>query len=502
MGPTPPYPQEPARPDSGNSADLFDYRQLKDYLGFIFRGVGRHRLLAGTVFSLTAAGVIALALVLPKTYHVQTIILAQRNQVMASLGNPHRSIPGDSDAPTRAAYETVLRRDNLVSLIKQTNLIDQWEASRAPVLKLKDAVLNAVRGPLDDDDKLDSMIGLLEKRLKVMTDDTSSTVTIAIDWPTAQMAYQLVEAAQQNFLEARHVSEVSAIAEAISILEVHASTVQDTIEQALQEMEKLHEQRKKGNKSGAAAPVAKPVGDDDARRAVARPGSGGDEELAQLKFMIRAKRRSILDLEEFRNRRLTELNSQLAEQKVQYSDQHPNIIDTQQRIDALKRESPQIASLKHDEAALGEEYRRKGGKADPDSLTEPVRRAGRNLENELQAPDLALGDDPATEFARSQLRMASAKHEDLLMRIDAARIELDTARAAFKYRYSVVNPAQLPKKPVKPNLPLVVTGGLFAALLLALFAGAGTDLWRGRLVERWQIERNLELPVLAEVKRS
>ena len=96
--------------------------------------------------------------------------------------------------------------------------------------------------------------------------------------------------------------------------------------------------------------------------------------------------------------------------------------------------------------------------------------------------------------------MASSKYEDLLMRIDAAKIELDTARAAFKYRYSVVRPASVPRKPSKPNMPLLVALTFVLALALATVVGAALDWWRGVAVEAWQLERAWGLKVLSQVK--
>jgi uncharacterized protein involved in exopolysaccharide biosynthesis len=503
-----PVPPELQRADGeGESADLFDYKLLRDYAGFVWRGVKRHRMVALGVFAAIAILGVLGATFLPKTYHVETRILAQRNQVIRSLGNPRSSV-GSFD-PTQAAQETVLARDNLVSLIKQTNLLDQYASTRPALLQLKDSLSAAVNGPMSEEDRLDSMVGYLEKQIKVTTDE--HTLTIGIDWPHPQMAYQLVEAAQQNFLEARHVSEVSAISEAISILEVHASAVSETIEQALDEVERVRDIRRRGGKAslnkpsnpggeGAATPTA--TAPKPAAAPVARESVTNAPELAQLKFLIRAKRRSIQDLEDFRARRLTELNQQLAEQKLQYTPQHPVILDAQQRIAALQQESPQVTALKADEQDLLNEYRRKGGK-DPDSLVEPSVR-GNNLSvratNELQTFD--LGEDPMVEHARTQVRMATAKYEDLTMRIDAARIELDTARAAFKYRYSVVRPASVPRKPLKPNVPVLIGGAIFGAAIIGLFMGAVLDLYSGRIVERWQVERSLKLPVLAEVKRT
>jgi hypothetical protein len=320
------------------------------------------------------------------------------------------------------------------------------------------------------------------------------------------MAYRLVETAQQNFLENRHVTEVSAIAETISILEVHASSVRETIDQALERVQSLQDPKKRAAARAAAsasAPKAAPApgGTLAAASAANAAPKANEEELMQLKSIIREKRRLITDLEEQRQRRLTELNHQLTEAKVIYSDQHPVIIDTQQRIDQLKKESPQVTALKNDEAALLAEYERKGGK-DVNALVEPRRRTRVAGATETELLPATSAEDPEFELANHDLRMATAKYEDLLMRIDATRIELDTARAAFKYRYSVINPPQLPKKPIKPNVPLLIFGALFGAVVLGLLAGPVKDLLRGRIVEGWQVERWLNLPLLAEVKRT
>ena len=114
------------------------------------------------------------------------------------------------------------------------------------------------------------------------------------------------------------------------------------------------------------------------------------------------------------------------------------------------------------------------------------------------APDLR--DDPAISVARSQLAMATSRYHDILMRIDAARIELDTARAAFKYRYTVVSPAQTPRHPVSPNVPLIVIAGLLASFLFAFISAALLDLRRGRIIEAWQVQKKLKVPLLGRLK--
>ena len=492
----------------GTEPELFDTELIRQVVGFVFRGVRRHRSLSAlTLVSVLILGVLA-AVLLPRTYHAESRLLANNNDLIRALGNPRSSVP--SEDPTRAARELIFAHDNLVSLIKQTNLMKSWEDTRPPLVRWKDAVVKAVVGVAPDDEKLDAMVGLLEKRLQVSTDQ--QTVTIAIDWHDAQMAYLLVETAQQNFLETRHVTEMTAISEALSILEMHGGQMQKMVDDALHELERVRDLRRKGTAAGQGPAPAPESGSqtfapvppiaERAERAEGPP-SATEQELAQLKFLLNSKKRALGDLEDFRSRRVTELTAQLQEQKVQYADQHPIVLDTRQRIEALKADSPQMTQVKGDIDALEHEYRRKGGR-DVDALVEPsrprspMRRAPQVAQAALSNSELS--DDPLVEFSRNNLRVAAAKYEELLMRIDSARIEQDTARAAFKYRYSVVRPASVPKKPLKPDVGLILALTLFAALGVALITGATRDWLSGRLVEPWQVERALELPVLSQVR--
>ena len=489
-----------------NEPELFDTQLIRQMVGFVFRGVRRHRVLAlGSFLSLALLGVLA-GVGLPRTYKVESRLLANNNDLIRALGNPRSSLP--SEDPTRAARELVFAHDNLVSLIKQTNLMKSWEETRPAVVKWKDRLTFFIIGEPTDEERIDAMVGLLEKKLAVTTDQ--QTVTISINWHDPQMAYLLVETAQQNFLETRHVTEMTAISEALSILEMHGGQLQKMVDDALHELERVRDTRRRGamgNQPPMAAPESGSVTFAPAAAVQERldaPSSATEQELAQLKFLLNSKKRALGDLEDFRSRRVTELTAQLAEQKVQYADQHPIVMDMRQRIQALKLDSPQMTQVKADIDSLIAEYRRKGGR-DPDALVEPsrartVRRMVAPQVTQTAMSNAELSEDPMVEFSRNNLRVAAAKYEELLMRIDGARIEQDTTRAAFKYRYSVVRPASVPKKPVKPDPALIVAVTAVLALLGGLFAGAARDWLSGRLVEPWQVERSLSLPVLSQVK--
>lgn len=490
--------------------DLFDYRLIRDMIGFVFRGVRRHRVRSALTFIAVLGIGVGAAMLVPRTWHAEARLLANENEIIRSLGNPRSSLR--SEDPTRAARELIFAHDNLVSLIKQTNLLESWDQNRPPIVKLKDRVMRVISGPMTEEERIDSMVGTLERKLRVETD--AQTVTIAIDWQDAQTAYVLVETAQQNFLETRHVTEMTAISEALAILEGHSSSVQKAVDDALHELERVREERRKGSPgpiqppitetgsvvlppSPAPAPVASPNA----------PPAATEQELAQLKFLLNSKKRALADLEDFRSRRLAELNAQLQEARIQYAEQHPVIIDMQQRIAQLKLDSPQTTQVKGDIESLLAEYHRKGGR-DSDSLVEPSRSTPRTIPiRRTQVTQMALtsselADDPLVEHARNNLRVAAAKYEELMMRIDGARIEQDTARAAFKYRYSVVRPASVPRKPLSPNAAVLLGGAIALALFLALVTGALFDVRSGTLVEPWQVTRTVGLPVLSQVKLS
>jgi hypothetical protein len=289
------------------------------------------------------------------------------------------------------------------------------------------------------------------------------------------MAYRLVDAAQQNFLEMRHVLEISTISEQISILEGHAEKLKVDIDKQVSELQRIREQNA-------------PRGARMARRAAEPKPAPSDPEVDDLRRTLQAKQRAIADLEDMRRRHLLELQTRLTEQRAVFSASHPVILDLEQSIESLSRESPQLATLREEEADLRRRLVAKG--ADPQQV--PGVPA---IPADLFRVDMAgLGEDSPTEYARSQLRFTVQQYAAMQDRINAAKVDLDTARAAFKYRYRMVVPPQIPNGPAKPKASLMMVAATIAGLLLALFATTLADLRSGVVLERWQLEDLLEAP--------
>lgn len=492
--------------DVGN-ADLFDHDQIRHYVQFIVGSVRRRRWLAAAVFAaIMILAAVALAL-LPRTYHAEAKLLAQRSQMLAIRGDG----PDASAAPTRGAAETVLQRDNLEAIIRATDLLQHTREHLSASQRALRWVAGLLAEPPTEQDEMDAMVERLQKKLGVWT--TDGTVSIGVDWSDAAMAVRLVDAAQSNFFETRRAQEITALVESIAIVRGHAASLQTDIDEAVVAIEKLRERRapRKNDAPASAAPWRPAPSAPSTPSMASRPSETGPE-MAVLRGAIEARQRSIDELEESNRRRLAEAQGRLLEQRATLTDNHPAVVELQKTVAALGAPSPQAAAMRKELASLQSELASKrverrddpsprtvswsvgagaGAAATPPQLPSEVVR----LDSELREDR-----DPVTVYARGRLRDAMEKYSLLRSQVQTAQIELETAQAAFKYRYRVLSPAQVPKKPSKPGVPLLAMLAMMAASLSAVVVVTVADVRAGRLVERWQIEELLGGPILAEIE--
>src|SRR5262249_19636866 len=150
-----------------------------------------------------------------------------------------------------------LKQDNLVAAVKQLDLVDRWEASRQPVYRVKDKIFGGL-SKKPDDERVRDMVGLLVKKLQVSSDESS--ITIAVDWPDRDMAFEIVSYVEKNFLEARYDNSVNVILEAIQILEERAKPQAAEVDSALAELTKLEAERTAAAIKAAGATTPAPGG--------------------------------------------------------------------------------------------------------------------------------------------------------------------------------------------------------------------------------------------------
>jgi hypothetical protein len=315
------------------------------------------------------------------------------------------------------------------------------------------------------------------------------------------MVVKLAKAVRDKFMQARVSQETSVISAAIGVIEDELKRAGEAIEPALGGVVRAREKSKEGKSAaapgdagataageGAPAPTATFV------RSAPRPQAPDPAVSTKLAEIRQAER----NVQEPWQRRLTELRLQLADLRSQYGTAHPLVVQQEAKIRDATTEPSELASLREEERALIS--RIESGQlvpADTAGHWVPTRAAG----GAAPAGPMVLEEDPEVSAARAKLMSAVSKYDELKNRLDAARIELTTTEIAFKYRYVVVAEPELPRKPVKPNRPMLILASIAAGIVAGFLAGAIRELTSGRIVEPWQVKQ-IGLPLLADVSLS
>jgi hypothetical protein len=313
------------------------------------------------------------------------------------------------------------------------------------------------------------------------------------------------------------------LAEAVSIYEGRASTIRDQVNAAVVELQELRarKQKEEKNKPAEKEPPKEPTADKAAQpgqpavQPAAAPAEAPEviekrqQRIAELGVAIESKERMLNDLESTRVRRLNDLQGKLQELRAVYTEQHPAVTELKQGIISQSQESPQVGHLRDELKQLRAESDqlrvanggtpgragRGGGGGRPASVT-----AGGGLGDVIRIEQESAEErDPEIEYARSKLRFAIQSYQTNSAEIDKTVVDLKTAEAAFKYRYTVVTPPELPKGPIAPKAVPIVLAALIGGLLIGLIGAVALELRQGTLYAPWQVENGLSLRVLSNV---
>jgi len=438
------------RPDETADDDtLFDFDQVRQSASFVVEAVRLHKVTALAMLVLVLAAAFATASLWPKTYEAEGRLLLQRNEVTASLVNPGRTIPREAESPTFAAKEIVLGRENVLSLMKATNLLEEWARTRNPLLRFKDSLSGLWGAEPTEEDRLDALAGLIEDRLEVSTGE-EGTVNFSVRWPDAQMAYRLVDEAMKSFLQYRRVSETSAITESIAILNRSAETLEAQVSETIAQLPRRSAPR-------AAARRPPPV---------AGPSPEATVQLSRLKSELDARQQEIARMDASRAQQLSEARSRLNSALTIYTDGHPTVLALRQAVERLSGDSPELMAAIQQVRELEKQYDAlsiKVGVATETAQARALASAAAPLDP-FTLVNIGEESDPTTVRLRVEIAQLAAVRE----RENAARAELASAEAGFKYRYSIIRPPRVPRRPSGPNVPLILLAGVFASVLFAI----------------------------------
>jgi uncharacterized protein involved in exopolysaccharide biosynthesis len=475
--------------------------QLKSYLAYGRRALRNHR---GLALVIAVSGVlitIAAAVVWPRSYMTSTVLAAKDNKVL----------DGDRDTGSlRGATEIILSHENVEAIVDEIKLPSRWDQTMGPLQRAKSWLSTKVRGAPSARDKRDALVAVAQNSIYVTPPAwNESKLTVTAEWQDPKVAADLADAAIRSFLRARHVAEISTITEYIGILEGHATQMRDEIQGYLDQSKARREQQL-GALTRPAAAAPPPSGPAALAPLRAAPPPRKAEDLGDLRAAISEKQAALKALEETRQRRLADAEATLSGLRTKFTPAHPMVVAAETTLQQIQQDTSKSARLQSEIAALqsdlkskeaADELQANGGprvSRVPPSSDTPGAPGIEPLPAEIMRLMQDDGDDldPAVS---AQFRGAVGKYAMLRDKIGTARVDLDTAQAAFRHRYQIVVPAEVPPKPFKPKVPLLLAGGILLALFAGLLAAVIAELRVGRVVERWQVYR-LGLPVLGELR--
>jgi uncharacterized protein involved in exopolysaccharide biosynthesis len=478
---------------------------------FLVAAARRRRKLAVLSLLLLSMVGIAFAIVKPPVFVADVTIAVRKNSTVRMIATKNGETSNDS--PTKSAQTDILNDENLVALLKDAEVVERWEVERAPVMKLKDKIVQKLFGKPTDEEFARGLVSMLSKRLSVATDD--NTITIHAEWQNRQGAYRLVTAAQARFMKTQRDDSLAMITDGINILQQYLQEEGVEVDKEVQELERLEAQKEATKQGLVAVPQEMDAGgaaDAGAARHQVLVRSSAPPPAPALdpaiKKSLQEKKQAILALEDDRRKRLSDAEAQLADLRGTLAPAHPQVVALEHRVETLSQPSAEVVQLKAEAAALEAQLsevtdatvaRARSYLATvpgPSPVPTATRRDAGSSESFVIMTEQI--DDAPTLNAKAKLAKLTDKYDELRTNLRTAKMELDAAEAAFKYKYTVMTPAEMPKRPKSPPNVVFALAGIFAGLGLFFLLPAAADLASGRIMASWQV-RKLGVEVLGEI---
>jgi succinoglycan biosynthesis transport protein ExoP len=221
------------------------------------------------------------------------------------------------------------------------------------------------------------------------------------------------------------------------------------------------------------------------------------------------------------------LQEQLELLRERYSDNHPDVVRMRAQLETVKHFEEQRKAADTAKSAAPAPAPAQGATKVLPPAREPAefartREQVAGLRAQIKGSDKELEDRkaeqnrilrdldvyqrrierlPVREQEMAQItrdyEMSKANYKSLLDKKMAAEMSLDMERRQQSERFTVLDRAQLPEKPIKPKRPLLYTGASVLGLILALVVGFSAELRRNVVLGEWELPDGT--PILARL---
>jgi polysaccharide biosynthesis transport protein len=200
---------------------------------------------------------------------------------------------------------------------------------------------------------------------------------------------------------------------------------------------------------------------------------------------------------------LKELKARLVQLESRYSDKYPDVIKTRTEIAKLEdrlRAQPTGGQEKPDNPAYVTLVSQLAGiQSEIESVKRQIEGMRRKRDEYRQRIETMPKVDEAYKGLMSERNNIQVKYDDLMRKSMEAKVSKGLEKEQMGERFNLIEPARLPEKPVKPNIPAI----LMIGLVLGIGSGIGTASIRefsDRSVRSAkELSRATALPVLGNI---
>jgi uncharacterized protein involved in exopolysaccharide biosynthesis len=224
----------------------------------------------------------------------------------------------------------------------------------------------------------------------------------------------------------------------------------------------------------------------------ARPSLALEAELAAMRQRLQEEHPDIRDLKArievqkaFERRQEEEEKEQLSTMQAAAKPADPGAPDP---LLVSPEQAQKLAGLRAQMVALDEEIQRRQGQAE--RLTAELR----SIESRLQV--LPVREQEMAALTRDY-ETSKANYQSLLDKAFASEMATEMEKRQQSERFTILDRAHVPEKPVKPNRPLLIAGGCLGSLVFGLLLGIAREFRKGVVLGEWEL--NEEYPILGRV---
>lgn len=203
--------------------------------------------------------------------------------------------------------------------------------------------------------------------------------------------------------------------------------------------------------------------------------------------------------------RLKDLRVALIGLRARFSDEYPDVIKTKAEINELnkklqsKGKQTEIVEKPDNPSYIALASQLSGVQSDIDS----TRRQIEDLEKKRNEYSRRLEMSPRVEEGYKNLlaerNNTQAKYDDLMKKFMEAKVARGLEKEQMGERFTLIDPARLPEKPVRPNRPVILLIGLIFGIGAGMGTAALQEAGDHSAHQSEDLQKAFTLPVLAEI---